>query len=296
MTPVDVSAICTWTLHAARRIRLYAGNPTILEEETLDPTAFTQFRATPYRGPDKQIIEEETTRCEGTGLAIHWRCGTREGERAEIHVKMADRRTVGGDDLLEQTPAGETRNATLMNELGGHWHITRKRIAINQQNPIAFSGGKHSKCAAGASRTHNDRIVHGSLLRSLWGTWLETHPTDPDVSGDGVSTARCTPGPAEPHEFCRDGASGPGPVGAPWRHPTIPRPPPQTVSLQCPMMDRPGTGGRSSVGDGESHRGVAWKHRRCFCCRLDVPRQRRVLRYRRLHAPWHCHHDQDQPP
>jgi hypothetical protein len=73
---------------------------------------------------------------------------------------------VGGDDLLAQAPAGEAGDTTLMHEMGGHGHVTRKRGAVDEQDPIASTGEQQAKRAAGTSRAYNDRIVHRSLLSS----------------------------------------------------------------------------------------------------------------------------------
>jgi len=54
---------------------------------------------------------------------------------------------------MAQTSTGQARASTRMDELGGHRHVPRKRVAVDARDPIASAGEQPAECTAGASRS-----------------------------------------------------------------------------------------------------------------------------------------------
>jgi hypothetical protein len=66
--------------------------------------------------------------------------------------------------IRSRTPTGKAGHTTLMDKMSGHGHITRKGVAVHEQNPIAASSEQQAQRAASTSRAYHNHVVHDSLL------------------------------------------------------------------------------------------------------------------------------------
>src|SRR5260370_23593737 len=90
----------------------------------------------------------------------------RKRERPDVDVEAPYRWTLGGDNLVPETPPAQASDSSLMDEVGGHLHVAREGVAIENKNSISAPGEQHRDRTAGASSPNNDDIIHGALPKA----------------------------------------------------------------------------------------------------------------------------------
>ena len=140
-------------------------NSIAVPQQRLDDERFPHFRPGLDGGVHEQLVQDRAPRAESAASGVGVGDGALERERAYIEDQPEGyRRTAGRRESTEQTPPVHDLGAMRPDDVRGN-RVAGERGLVDEQDPIAFSGQKHRRWSAGASRADDDRIVHASNVQ-----------------------------------------------------------------------------------------------------------------------------------